>query len=329
MNRNQLMQSWLKATLPALGHANDFSAEPASEDASFRSYHRVTIGQQSLIVMDAPPSHEDCGPFLKVQQLLSDAGVPVPMVLAQDQTNGFLLLSDLGSTLFLDVLAQDNVEFWYQKATQHIHQMQTIPAQEQLPHYDETLLRTEMQLFTDWFIGKHLNYALDDHESQLIEHVQDMLVANAVEQPQAFVHRDYHSRNLMCDQQQAAVIDFQDAVWGPITYDLVSLFKDCYISWPEEQVVTWVNDFRTAYNEKHGCHHDMGTFLRWFDFMGAQRHMKAIGIFCRLNYRDGKKQYLYDIPRTMKHLQMTCLNYPELAEFNQLLDRLQPKLQLA
>ncbi len=329
MNRNQLMQSWLTATLPALGYANEFEAEPASADASFRSYHRVTTGQKTLIVMDAPPSHEDCQPFLKVQQLLDGAGVPVPQVLAQDEANGFLLLSDLGNTLFLDVLAQDNVEQWYAKATQHIHLMQSIGAQSEIPLYDEALLRTEMQLFTDWFIGKHLNYALDEHEIRLIEQVQDMLVVNATSQPQAFVHRDYHSRNLMCHDLQAAVIDFQDAVWGPITYDLVSLFKDCYISWPEEQVVTWVDQFRKQYNDKHDSDHDMATFLRWFDWMGAQRHMKAIGIFCRLNYRDGKKQYLYDIPRTMKHLQMTCLNYPELAEFNQLLDRLQPKLQLA
>lgn len=329
MNRHDLMQGWLSETLPALGHLSAFTVEAASEDASFRSYHRVSVDDQTFIVMDAPPSHEDCGPFLHIQSLLNQSQVRVPQILAKNLEHGFLLLSDLGNTQLLSELDDDNVNQWYDKACQHIHLMHAMNAQSEVPLYDKTLLRNEMYLFSEWFIGRHLAYDLDDNEKQLIDRVEDMLVANALAQPQAFVHRDYHSRNLMCDGDQLAVIDFQDAVWGPVTYDLVSLFKDCYIAWPEDQVAQWVDQFRQSFNTQHQSNHDRETFNRWFDLMGAQRHLKAIGIFCRLNYRDGKKHYLYDIPRTMKHLQMTCLKYPELADFNQLLERLQPKLQLA
>lgn len=324
-----LMEQWLAKVLPTLGYSANPRIASASEDASFRSYYRLKSDSGTLIVMDAPPSHEDCEPFIKVQKLLKTADIPVPDVLAYDLEQGFLLLSDLGNTLFLDILNSDNVNKWYGLATQHIHQMQSIDAEHLLPTYDQLLLQQEINLFRDWFIIQHLGYELDQEELQILKNVEEMLVKNAQQQPQAMVHRDFHSRNLMCHQNNAAVIDFQDAVWGPITYDLVSLYKDCYIAWPEDQVNQWVDTFRQQFNEQHKTDYDQSIFLRWFDLMGIQRHMKAIGIFCRLNYRDNKKQYLYDIPRTMKYVMMTCLHYPELKTFHQLLQHLQPKLQLA
>lgn len=332
MTRQQQMEQWLATTLPSINDTAatiPFTVQAASEDASFRSYHRVTQGEQTWVLMDAPPSHEDCGPFITVQKHLVSLGVNVPAIVAKDLTLGFLLLTDLGSTLLLSELNQDNVDALYGKACQQIHLMQS-SQNHPLPAYDEALLHTEMQLFSDWFIDRHLGESLSTEEQKVLEKTQQLFIENALAQPQGFVHRDYHSRNLMVQKdKQLAVIDFQDAVWGPVTYDLVSLFKDCYIAWPEDQVYQWVDQFRHQYNEIHNSQHDQADFLRWFDLMGAQRHMKAIGIFCRLNYRDGKKHYLHDIPRTMKHLQMTCLVYPELADFSRLLDRIQPKFHIA
>lgn len=332
MKRQQLMQQWLSEQLTTVNPASraEFTVEAASEDASFRSYHRVKQGDKTWVLMDAPPTHEDCEPFIRVQKRLNDFGVCVPAIVAQDLSLGFLLLSDLGSTMLLGELNKDNVDAFYGQACKQIHLMQNITNESNLPVYDEPLLTTEMNLFNDWFIERHLGQTLSEEEQATIEQVQQLLINNALNQPQSFVHRDFHSRNLMPQQDgNIAVIDFQDAVIGPITYDLVSLFKDCYIAWPEEQVYEWVDQFRQQYNQNHNTSHDQATFLRWFDLMGAQRHLKAIGIFCRLNYRDGKKHYLHDIPRTMKHLQMTCLAYPELADFSRLLDKIQPRFQVA
>ena len=333
MTRQQSMQHWLSEQLATINPTANptFKVEAASEDASFRSYHRVTQGNKTWVLMDAPPSHEDCAPFIKVQEQLYQNGVCVPEIVAMNLDLGFLLLSDLGNTMLLGELNPGNAVELYDKACSQIHQMQSIPCDaSNLPAYDKTLLTTEMNLFNDWFIERHLGESLSENEQATMNQVQQLLIDNALSQPQAFVHRDFHSRNLMPQTNgDMAVIDFQDAVYGPITYDLVSLYKDCYIAWPEEQVYQWVDRFRKQFNQNHQSNHDQATFLKWFDLMGAQRHLKAIGIFCRLNYRDGKKHYLYDIPRTMKHLQMTCLAYPELAEFSRLLDRIQPKLQLA
>ncbi|WP_218944236.1 aminoglycoside phosphotransferase family protein [Marinicella rhabdoformis] len=333
MNRQQQMQQWLSEQLTTINPSAGagFKVESASEDASFRSYHRVTQGNKTWVLMDAPPSHEDCAPFIEIQKLLFENEVCVPEIIAQDLSLGFLLLSDLGSTLLLGELNDNNADDLYGKACDQIHLMQSITSNaSNLPAYDEALLTTEMNLFNEWFIDRHLGVTLTDNEQATVSAVQQLLIDNALSQPQTFVHRDFHSRNLMPQVSgQMAVIDFQDAVYGPLTYDLVSLYKDCYIAWPEDQVYQWVDSFRHEYNQKHQSNHDQATFLKWFDLMGAQRHMKAIGIFCRLNYRDGKKHYLYDIPRTMKHLQITCLAYPELADFNRLLDKIQPRFQIA
>ena len=321
MNRQEERLLWLSSYFKD----NQFKAVPASEDASFRSYYRVTRADQSFILMDAPPSHEDCKPFLKVLDLLSQANVHVPEVFAADLDQGFLLLSDFGNTLYLDVLNLDSYETLYQAAIDTILQIQSIDSQNKVPAYDESLLQTELSLFQDWFIGKHLGIELSYQQSLVLKNTFELLIDNATEQPQVMVHRDYHSRNLMHTAENSpGVIDFQDAVYGPITYDLASLLKDCYITWNEEIITSLCQYFMSQ--SKHLQDIEETQFMRWFDLMAAQRHLKAIGIFCRLNYRDGKSGYLNDIPRTMKYLVETAKSYPELYEFSELLADIQPKL---
>ena len=241
MNRKAQRQQWLAA------HYGDQAIQvtAASEDASFRSYYRITSDLGSHILMDAPPEHEDCRPFIAVQQLLAQHQLPVPQLLAQDLSQGFLLLSDLGSTPYLNVLAEDTALCLYRPAMDAILTLQTIPQPEWLPLYDAALLRQEMQLFIDWFIQEHLGLTLNPEQQQLFDAVFSLLTDNALAQPQVLVHRDYHSRNLMVlgdieqNQVTPGIIDFQDAVWGPITYDMVSLLRDCYISWDQSQIDQW------------------------------------------------------------------------------------------
>ena len=322
MTRNQQLRQWLSDCLKS----SDFQCEPASEDASFRQYHRVTVGADSHIVMDAPPEHEDCRPFVQVQKLLSEHQVHVPQIKAFDAALGFMLLTDFGQELYLDHLHSDLQIPMYQKAIDELCRIQQVPTS-QLPAYDQTLLNNELQLFTDWFIGKHLNVTLSSEQHSVLQETYDCLINQALEQPQVFVHRDYHSRNLMWVNDAPGVIDFQDAVRGPLTYDLVSLLKDCYIRLTDDTRDELIRYYRQQLDPASLSGIDEHQFNYWFDLMGMQRHLKATGIFSRLNYRDGKSGYLKDIPRTMAYVQDMCARYAEFHAFGQLLDDIIPTLK--
>jgi aminoglycoside/choline kinase family phosphotransferase len=290
---------------------------PASGDASFRRYFRLRKGAESFIVMDAPPPQEDCLPFIRVAGYLEAMQITAPRVIEADLDNGYLLLTDLGSTLYLDRLKAEPARSGdlYDDALRTLALMQDRGAAYQalLPPYDEDLLRFELSLFHDWLCGTHLGIEFDAAEESAWQSLCDVLVANALDQPQVFVHRDYHSRNLMVTPDgNPGVLDFQDAVEGPLTYDLVSLLKDCYIKWPAERVTQWVSDYYGSLEDSMQGAVTERDFLRAFDLMGVQRHLKAAGIFCRLNHRDGKPGYLLDIPRTLSYIVELLPHYEEL-----------------
>ncbi len=318
--RLQQLQRWLAQGAGLSG----FELTPASEDASFRRYFRVHRDAGTLIAVDAPPAREDSRPFLRVAGALGEWGLNAPRVLAHDLEQGFMLLSDLGQTLYLDVLAENTVERLYGDAIAAIGLMQArgLDRTVGLPDYDEALLRAELGLFRDWYLGRHLGLELDAAEGVALERLFALLVASALEQPQVFVHRDYHSRNLLVtERNNPGILDFQDAVYGPLTYDPVSLLRDCYVAWPRERVEGWALGFLDLARKAGvplAC--DEARFMRWFDLMGVQRHLKATGIFARLNHRDGKPGYLSDIPRTLGYVREMCGRYAELAEFGDLLD---------
>ena len=296
---------------------SDYSIAAASADASFRRYFRLSSAGNSWIIMDAPPDKENCGPFIKVAKLLESAGVHAPHIFSFNETEGFMQLSDLGSTAYLGQLTAHSVDALYRDAIQAIVHMQTIKAD--LPAYDEALLMFEMSLFNDWYLQKHLALSLNAQQLAVLQDTQQQLVASALSQPVVFVHRDYHSRNLMLlEKNNPGVIDFQDAVNGPASYDLVSLIKDCYIAWPREKQLQWID----LYLELSACQLDRDLFIRQLDLMGMQRHLKAIGIFARLNHRDGKPGYLNDIPRTLSYVIDVCQRYEELSDFKVLLEQL-------
>lgn len=298
-------------------HVNGVTAiEPASADASFRRYFRVEYQDGTLIVMDAPPEKEDTGPFIDVAQRLTAVDINAPKIIAADVAQGFLILTDLGSRTLLPELNAQTVDEYYSGAMQVMLQMQLQAQVAGLPLYDESLLQQEMSLMPTWFLDVHLAYTCTDNETEMLAQLFDELVANAQAQPQRFVHRDYHSRNLMlAEGALPAVIDFQDAVNGPITYDLVSLLKDCYIEWPRERVLSWVEQY-WADTRAQGLHDvELPAFVRWFDLMGLQRHIKVIGIFARLYHRDGKDGYLNDLPLTLKYIVDTAALYPECGAF--------------
>ncbi len=308
---------------------------PASVDASFRRYFRVTRGADSYIVMDAPPGKEDLGPFLRVGRMLLDMGMNVPVVLAKDAARGYLLLSDLGQRQYLDELGRDGtVELLYDDALAALAVMQTAQggAARELPPYDHALLMREMQLMPDWFLREHLRIDVSPAERAMIDRLFEMLSQCAQSQPAAFVHRDYHSRNLLVTaSKNPGILDFQDAVWGPVTYDLVSLLKDCYIAWPADRVRAWALGHRERLKDR-GFRIDAGEaeFIRWFDWMGLQRHIKVLGIFARLFYRDGKPQYLKDLPRVLRYTQEAAANYAETAPFAEFIAaRIEPEFPRA
>ncbi len=307
--RLEEIKQWLQ-TDPAI---RDFSIEPASADASFRRYFRVRIPPgKSWIVMDAPPDKEDCTAFIDIAGRLIKAGVNAPEVKAYSAERGFMLLTDLGNTVYLDKLNAHNADELYRAAIDSLIHLQQVRT-DCLPVYDETLLRQEMDLFRDWLLVRHLELNAD---YDWLDDIFDFLIGNALEQPQLFVHRDYHSRNLTWqDGQSPGILDFQDAVVGPLTYDLVSLLRDCYIQWPYDRVVNWVKYYCDSVQKKGLLRDRSDTgFLRWFDLMGVQRHLKASGIFARLWHRDGKNGYLNDIPRTVNYLLETSHRYPELKD---------------
>ncbi|MDX1572657.1 MAG: phosphotransferase [Methylophaga sp.] len=301
------MQQWLKGIFAG----QQLTLTSASSDASFRRYFRVNVANDSWIVMDAPPDHENIEPFIRVGKLLASHDLPVPVIFRQNLQHGFLLLSDLGNTSFLSVLNQDSVQRLYKQAIDCIVQMQMISKPAGLSDYDSTLLGNELALLDQWFLNRHLGLDKPD----FIDDLYVFLIGEAQQQPQAFVHRDYHSRNLMLQSDGTpGIIDFQDAVWGPVTYDLVSLLRDVYIQWSPSLVM----DFLSYYRQQAIKHHifdesiTMPQLQRWFDLIGLQRHLKILGIFCRLNYRDNKSNYLNDLPLTLNYVYEVCALYPEL-----------------
>ncbi|MFV0372372.1 MAG: aminoglycoside phosphotransferase family protein [Azonexus sp.] len=303
---------------------------PASADASFRRYFRLTLPDSSTrILMDAPPAQEDCRPFIKVAGLLARAGLPAPRVLDQDLEQGFLLLTDLGRIGYLEALNADLslADTLIRPVLDALVRWQLASTPATLPPYDGALLRRELELFPEWFIGRHLGVALDDSEKLMLERTFRYLINSALNQPKVFVHRDFMPRNLMLMESEQtlvpALIDFQDAVYGPITYDVVSLFRDAFISWDEEQEIDWV----VRYWEKARAaglpvREDFGDFWREYELMGLQRHLKVLGIFCRLKYRDGKDKYLEDLPRFMRYAKKTASRYLPLKPLLNLLDKL-------
>ncbi|BCO32816.1 aminoglycoside phosphotransferase [Thiohalobacter sp. COW1] len=320
----------LKQWLADIGQPFD-AIEPASADASFRRYFRLTDGESTRIIMDAPPEKEDSAPFVDIAARLQEAGVNVPEVLQQDLAQGYVLLSDLGHTLYLDALDADTVEGLYADALDALAAMQAGADISGLPPYDTELLEREMRLFTDWLLQRQLGLELSDVERSLLETAFAGLIDNALAQPQVFVHRDYHSRNLMLlPTHNPGIIDFQDAVRGPLTYDLVSLLRDCYIAWPRERVNAWALGFRELAIRSGVLARETATeqdFLRWFDWMGVQRHLKAAGIFARLNLRDRKPGYLKDIPRTLAYIVEVAPDYAELQPLGEFIrDRVLPGL---
>src|ERR1700693_6360540 len=318
------LQQWLSAIdTPRLEIA---SLRPASADASFRRYFRVnTENGGTLIVMDAPPPQEDVKPFIHVADLFGATGVSVPQILAQDVAQGFLLLSDLGSTTYLHQLNNDTAHKLYIDAIDAVILLQPQSKPEALPPYDRALLLRELQLFPDWYIGQHLKLALDDEQTASPNKVSEPLLANNLAQPEVYVHRDYHSRNLMVlPAGNPGILDFQDAVFGPITYDLVSLLRDAYVQWDEAMVLDWmIRYWERAKKAGLPVNPDIDAFYRDFEFMGLQRHLKIIGIFSRLAYRDGKDAYLRDIPLVMEYALKTARRYSALIPLVRLLEKLE------
>jgi len=399
MKRQQLLNDWLKSLYPD----QPFSLAPASADASFRRYFRATFSDSTLVVMDAPPQQEDCRPFIHVARLFAEAGVHVPQIISQDLEQGFLLLSDLGNTTYLQALNADNSRELYGDACTALIKIQLASKENVLPPYDEALLMREMRLFPEWYIGKHLQMTLTEKQSATLETAFQRIVENNLAQPSVYVHRDYHSRNLMFItpsnsaalsttlspnslpqagerdagslsenldtepplsnslpdtppihlspasgrkgererqfsipageranekntlQLSPGILDFQDAVYGPITYDLVSLFKDAYIGWREADVLDWlIRYWENARKAGLPVHEDFGTFYRDYEWMGVQRHLKVLGIFARLCHRDGKEGYLKDMPLVMSYLRRACERYVDLKPLLRLLDELEP-----
>ena len=294
--------------------------EPASADASFRRYFRVTRAPHTYIVMDAPPDKENVAPFVRIARLLAGMGLNAPLILAQDAPRGFLLLSDLGSRQYLDELdAGRDVDRLYDDALRALVTLQTtdVAAARGLPAYDAPLLSREMELLPEWFLGRHLGLTLEDADRALLRRLFDVLIEAALAQPATFVHRDYHSRNLLLTAEaNPGILDFQDAVFGPATYDAVSLLKDCYIAWPQERVHGWLMQYRSRLLAAGlGFDGTAQQFVRYFDLMGLQRHLKVLGIFARLFYRDGKRGYLKDLPRVLAYVRQAAGAYPETREF--------------
>jgi len=324
LDRAEQLWRWLAVTLAS----GDFSIAPASDDASFRRYFRISRGraQPALIAMDAPPGKENCGPFVHVAHLFAEAGVHVPTIHAKDLEQGFLLLSDLGDTTYLDALDEHNAGKLYEDALDALLRIQLASHPGSLPEYDRELLERELRLFPDWYIARQLQRELDAAQLQTLEKAFSTILGNALAQARVFVHRDYHSRNLMVCEPCPGILDFQDAVYGPITYDLVSLLRDAYIAWEEERVIDWaIRYWEKARAGGLPVPGDFADFYRDFEWMGAQRQLKVLGIFARLSFRDGKDGYLKDQPLVMSYLRRTCERYRELAPLGRLLEELEPR----
>ncbi len=302
---------------------------PASSDASFRRYFRVNR-QPSRIVMDAPPAQEPLGPFLAVHARLAAADLHVPTIFAADTDQGFLLMEDLGHTDYLSQLTATTVDALYSAAFDALLQMQTRISTADLPPYDAATLHREMALFPTWCLQRHGGWTLTATQQRILDHSMARLVESALAQPPVFVHRDFHSRNLMVTPERSpGILDFQDAVAGPLTYDLVSLLRDCYVAWPDDQVTAWALQYRQMAQDAGLVVADAPRFLQQFDWMGLQRHLKVLGIFCRLYHRDGKARYLADLPLVLDYARRIAHRYPEFAELAALLDDVNVAVPLA
>jgi hypothetical protein len=325
--RARQLDDWIAATL----RTRAYSLAPASADASFRRYFRVTpvapaLGERTLIAMDAPPPAEDCRPFVRIAALLADAGVHAPHVLAQDVERGFLLLTDLGTTTYLAALDDGNARELFADATDALLRWQLATRPGVLPPYDEALLRRELMLFPEWYVGRHLGAELTDTERADLARVFDALVADHLAQPRVYVHRDYMPRNLMVSEPNPGVLDFQDAVEGPITYDILSLYKDAFRSWPEEFVLDGtIRYWEKAKRAGLPVDADFAAFHRAYEWMGLQRHLKVLGIFARIRHRDGKAGYVEDTPRFLDYVRPVAQRYDAFAPLARLLDRLEAR----
>lgn len=311
------LHEWIKENLGNI----EYSLTSVSGDASFRRYFRLVSKDHQYIAVDSPPEKESNDAFINVTHLLEAEGLPVPHIHYSSLDFGFFLLSDLGDELLLNILNENNVADLYNKALNALYIIQQTPATS-LPLYNEQLLLQEMQLFREWFLNKQLSLQLTDEENQLFSNTYKDLADSAMNQPQVFVHRDFHSRNLMqIESTYPGIIDHQDAVLGPITYDLVSLLRDCYINWPNEKVIEFALSFyKNSIASRTIENIDEKTFIKWFDLMGIQRHLKAIGIFSRLSIRDKKPNYIEDIPRTLNYIKSVAKNYPETNMLSEFID---------
>ncbi|MDR2678450.1 MAG: phosphotransferase, partial [Zoogloeaceae bacterium] len=333
MHRDQEMRDWVTTRVAPLYPGKPPVLTPASADASFRRYFRLTFPDDSTrILMDAPPDREDCRPFVRVASLMAEAGITAPRVEIADLERGFLLLSDLGRVGYLAAFnaTPELADTLMRPVLEVLVQWQKASRPGVLPPYDEALLRREMNLFPEWFIARHLGKTLSTQDTATLEAIFTRLVHSALAQPQVFVHRDFMPRNLMVTESASTltpgVLDFQDAVHGPITYDVVSLFRDAFISWEEEQELDWVIRYwEKARDAGVPVHADFGEFWRAYEWMGLQRHLKVLGIFCRLNYRDGKTHYLADLPRFLTYARKTAGRYSELKPLLRLLDTLEER----
>jgi len=321
MQRLELVHRWLADLFP--GRA--LSVAPASADASFRRYFRATFADGGTrVVMDAPPEHEDCRPFVKVAGLLHDAGVHAPQVLAQDLDRGLLLLTDLGALTYLDALDDSNADALFGDATDTLIRWQRSSRAGVLPAYDDALLRRELDLFPDWYVARHLGQTLTATQREVLEGMFALILGAVRGQPAVFVHRDFMPRNLMVCEPNPGVLDFQDAVYGPITYDVASLFRDAFVSWGEARTLDWVARYwEKAKRAGLPVAADFGEFWRDLEWMGLQRHLKVLGIFARINYRDGKPKYLADTPRFLAYVRHVAARYAALAPLLRLLDELE------
>ena len=327
--RLQHLKVWLDEQLANLYAAQGWGIVPpatltaASSDASFRRYFRWEGAGKSFVVMDAPPPQENCKPFVDIAFLLAKSGINVPKIYAEDLERGFLLLNDLGNKTYLDVIDSENADDLFKDALQALLAFQQLPMVAPLPSYDAALLRRELELFPEWYVKRELGIELDSAQQALWQQVSDLLIDSALAQPKVLVHRDYMPRNLMLSEPNPGVLDFQDAVYGPVTYDVTCLFKDAFLSWPEERVRGWLQ----LYWQQAGAlgipvQPDFEEFLRASDLMGVQRHLKVIGIFARICHRDGKPRYLGDVPRFFAYIEAVVARRPELAALGELLTSL-------
>ncbi|MGE8068118.1 aminoglycoside phosphotransferase family protein [Pseudomonas sp. NPDC089569] len=324
--RLQHLKVWLDEQLAILFAEQGWGAVPpatltaASSDASFRRYFRWEGAGRSFIVMDAPPPQENCKPFVDIAFLLAKSGINVPKIYAEDLERGFLLLNDLGNKTYLDVIDSENADDLFKDALQALLAFQQLPMVAPLPSYDVALLRRELELFPEWYVKRELGIEFDAAQQVLWQQVSDLLIDSALAQPKVLVHRDYMPRNLMLSEPNPGVLDFQDAVYGPVTYDVTCLFKDAFLSWPEERVRGWLESYwQQAVALNIPVQPQFEDFLRASDLMGVQRHLKVIGIFARICHRDGKPRYLTDVPRFFAYIEAVIARRPELAELDVLL----------